>query len=282
MEISHQFVDVGSVKIHYLIAGQGDKTIVLLHGGGLDTAELSWELFIPELTENFSVFALDWPGYGQSDKPDVKFTIDYYIDLFDNFLNAVDVRKASLAGISMGGAIAIGYSLKHPEVVEDLILVDSYGLQQKVPMQFLSYLYVQTPGVRRMTYWLLKQRAFVKYSMASILKRPGSVTEELVDQIHQQVMIPGVAKAFSDLQDNDVSWNGLKTVFLEQLPQIRANTLIIHGEKDTLVPLVCSREAHKLIPGSSLYIMEGCGHWPQRDNPAEFNRVVGAFLRHES
>ena len=282
MEISHRFVDVRSVKVHYLMAGRGDKTVVLLHGGGLDTAELSWELLIPDLTDNFRVIALDWPGYGQSDKPDVKFTIAYYIELFDQFLRILGVSKASLAGISMGGAIAIGYSLEHPEVVEDLILVDSYGLQRKVPMQFLSYLYVRTPGVRRMTYWLLKQRAFVKYSMASILKRPGSVTEELVDQIHQQVMIPGVAKAFSDLQDNDVSWNGLKTVFLEQLPNIRANTLIIHGEKDTLVPLDCSREAHQLISGSSLYIMEGCGHWPQRDNPEEFNRVVGAFLRHES
>ncbi len=178
----------------------------------------------------------------------------------------------------MGGAISIGTTLKHPNVVEKLVLVDSYGLQRKVRMQFLSYLYVRTPGVRSMTYWMLKQRSFIKYTMKSILKRPGSITDELIDLIHQQVMIPGVAKAFSDIQDTDMTWKGVKTVYLDQLPLIQAKTLIIHGGEDRLVPLACSKEAQLLIPNAKLEILEGCGHWPQRDHPEEFNRIVREFL----
>jgi len=111
-----------------------------------------------------------------------------------------------------------------------------------------------------------------------ILKRPGSVTEDLVEKVYQQLMIPGLTKAFSDFQNADVSWQGLKTNFLDRLPTLQAKTLVIHGEKDTLVPLEASQEAHRLIPVSELVGMEGCGHWPQRDNPEEFNRVIFDFL----
>ncbi len=278
MNKTHQFVDVDGIKIHYILAGQGDKTVVLVHGGGLDTAELSWGQLIPALADQFRVIALDLPGFGESDKPDVQYGIAFFIDVFEKFLDAIHIAKASLVGISMGGAISIGTTLRHPQVVEKLVLVDSYGLQRKVRMQFLSYLYVRTPGVRSMTYWMLKQRSFIKYTMKSILKRPGSITDELIDLIHQQVMIPGVAKAFSDIQDTDMTWKGVKTVYLDQLAQIQAKTLIIHGGEDRLVPLACSKEAQRLIPNAKLEILEGCGHWPQRDHPEEFNRIVREFL----
>jgi pimeloyl-ACP methyl ester carboxylesterase len=278
MDIQHNFINAAGVKIHYLSAGQGDKTVVLLHGGGLDTAELSWGGFMQEVTQDFRLIAPDWPGYGLSDKPDVRYTISYYIEVLREFLKVLGIQRVSLVGISMGGAISIGFTLQNPDAVQDLVLVDSYGLQRKLSLHFLSYIYVRTPGVRPLTYWLLKQRWFIQYSLRSILKRPGAISAELVDMIHQQVMIPGVARAFSDLQDSDVGPKGLKTVYLERLPEIKARTLIIHGGKDGLVPLVCSREAETLIPGARMYVMEGCGHWPQRDHPEEFERVVGEFL----
>ncbi len=278
MTVQNKFIDVNGVKCHYLLAGEGENTILLLHGGGLDYAELSWELLIPHLAEKYRVIAPDWPGYGESDQPDVKFTVQYYVKFLKQLLDSLKIEKASLVGISMGGAIAIGFTLENPEKVEKLVLVDSYGLQRKAPMHKLSYLYVHLPGIRALTYWSLRSRAFVKYSLSSILKRPGSLTDELIDLVHDQVKKPGVAKAFSDLQDGDIDWNGLKTNYIDRLNEIQSKTLIIHGGKDSLVPLDCSKEAHQIITGSEIYIMAGCGHWPQRDNPDEFNRVVKDFF----
>jgi pimeloyl-ACP methyl ester carboxylesterase len=65
---------------------------------------------------------------------------------------------------------------------------------------------------------------------------------------------------------------------MDRLGEIKAPTLIIHGDKDVLVPIECSRQAHQIIAGSKLHVLKNCGHWPQRDCPEEFNRVVKDFL----
>ena len=193
-------------------------------------------------------------------------------------MDALSIVKADLVGVSMGGGISLGYVLAFPQRVNKLVLMDSYGLQRKTSMHKLSYLFVRIPGVRALTYWSIKSRVMARYSLKMILKRPGSVTDELVEKVYQQLLIPGVTRAFSDFQNAELTWDGLKTVYMDRLGEIKAKTLIIHGGKDSLVPLEASKEAHQLIKNSEMVIMEGCGHWPQRDHPEEFNQVVREFL----
>lgn len=278
MEIHSKFVTVDGLRIHYLEAGVGDRVVVLVHGGGLDNASLSWELLIPELAKKARIMAPNLPGYGESDKPEVTYDLAFYNEFFPKFMDAIHVDQVDLVGISMGGAISLGYVLKYPLRVNQLVLVDSYGLQRKTPLHKLSYLFVNIPGVRALTYWSMKSRWVTEYFIKMILKRPGSVTKELVDAIYQQLKIPGVTRAFSDFQNAELTWEGLKTVYMDRLHEIKAKTLVIHGGKDTLVPLAASEEAHSFIQGSEMIILDGCGHWPQRDNPEEFNRLVREFL----
>lgn len=276
--MEHLWINVDGVNTHYLKAGKKGSVVVLLHGGGLDTAELSWELLIPELSKTHQVYALDWPGFGKSDKPDVTFSVKYYISFLEKFLSSLNLSSVSLVGISMGGAITIGFTLNHTDQVKRLVLVDSYGLQRKAPLHKLSYLFVNFPGVRQISWWSIKQRWMVNYSLKMILKKPGSITESLIDLVHEQANVPGVAKAFSDIQDGDIGWEGLKTVYIDEVAKIHQPTLVIHGEKDSLVPLASSREAAALIPNAYLEIMPGCGHWPQRDDPSLFNQLVVRFF----
>ncbi len=278
MNVESKFLDGDGIKTHYYEAGVGEKVVILVHGGGLDNAFLSWEFLMGELSGEMRVIAPDMPGYGKSDKPDVVFDMPFYLDFFQRFLDTLNVGKVDLVGISMGGAIVLGTALSTPEKINKLVLVDSYGLQRDVPFNKLGYLFVRIPGMRALTYWSIKNRFMVKQSLKMILKRPGTITDELVEQVYQQFLIPGVTKAFSDMQNADVGWNGLKTNFLDRIPDLPVKTLIIHGEKDTLVPVKASQEAHNLIQKSEMVILEGCGHWPQRDNPEEFNRVVRQFL----
>jgi pimeloyl-ACP methyl ester carboxylesterase len=93
-----------------------------------DSASLSYEQSIGPISQYHRVFAPDWPGYGQSDKPKVKDSTEYYVDILGYLMDTLGLEKASLVGISMGGAISLGFSLRWPQRVEKLVLVGSHGL----------------------------------------------------------------------------------------------------------------------------------------------------------
>jgi len=80
------------------------------------------------------------------------------------------------------------------------------------------------------------------------------------------------------MQRNGVLWNGLHTNFTSRLHEITVPTLIVQGAQDTAVPLAYAQRAHALIKHSELLIMQECKHWPQREKPDEFNRIVANFL----
>lgn len=290
MEMTQRFIDVRGMRIHYWTTGEetdasrARPTIILLHGGGIDSAELSWGLLMPELAAqarlagNMQVIAPDFPGYGESDHPEMAYSVNFYVDFLIEFLDAMNIRHASFAGLSMGGAVALGFALRCPERVEKLVLVDSYGLQQKAAFHKLSYLLIKTPGMNEASWWMMRSRGMVRYTLKALLNRPGSITPELVEQVYRDANRPGAGKAWNAFQKDEMQWNGARTCYMDRLAEIKAPTLIIHGSKDSAVPPQCATQAHERIPGSRLHWLEGCGHWAQRDNPQEFNRVIREFL----
>ncbi len=279
MEIQSQFTEVQGVRIHYLSAGEGGTPVLLLHGGGIDSARLSWQTVIEALAPHCRVFALDWPGYGESGWSEAQPSVDYYISVLEGFRQKLGIEEAHLVGISLGGAIALGYALRHPEVVKKLVLVASYGLQRTAPLHKLSFLLVRLPLFHTVVWSVLRRSRFlVRRSLQGIFGDPRRVTESLVEEVWMELQKPNAGKAFSLFQKNEAQWDGLRTVYLDELPKLHVPTLIVHGARDRLVPLAWAQEAHKRINGSRLHIIPDCGHWLQREKPEEFNRVVLPFL----
>ena len=280
MTVTSHFVDVDGIKIRYLRAGHAGEPLILLHGGGIDSATLSWKLTIEPLARYFQVFAPDLPGYGQSDKPGRHHDLAYYIQFLGDFMKETGTGRANLVGISLGGGISLGFTLQNPQQVIRLVLVDSYGLQKTAPAHKLSYLFTRIPLLNEMTWELLRlSRTLTRVSLRSIFHNPALVTEELVDEVYAEMRQPGVGRAFRSFQKSDVAWNGLRSVFTDRLHEIEVPVLILHGANDRLVPLECARLAHRLIKNSQLYILADCDHWPQREKPEEFNSVLLQFLR---
>ncbi len=125
---TNRFFSISGIRVNCLIAGETGPPVLLLHGGGVDSASLSWRNSMPVLARTHRVFAPDWPGYGESDPPPMPCTTEYYAGLLESLLHMLDVPKASLVGISMGGGIALSFTLSSPAAVENLILVSTYGL----------------------------------------------------------------------------------------------------------------------------------------------------------
>ena len=113
-------VDGEDVTLHYRTGGSGPP-LVFLHGIGLDAATVSWRHALPALAEERTVYAPDLPGHGDSDKPDRAYTTGYYLSVVEAFLDAVDVTEPAIAGLSMGGALALGHALDGGSV-ERLVL----------------------------------------------------------------------------------------------------------------------------------------------------------------
>jgi pimeloyl-ACP methyl ester carboxylesterase len=280
MNIQERSITVQGLNIHYLQAGEAGSPVVLLHGAGTDSARLSWGELIGPLSAEHRVWAPDLPGYGESDRPDSAYDTDFYLGFVQSLLDGFGLARTSMVGLSMGGALALGTTLRTPARVDRLVLVDSYGLQRTVAMQPLSYLMVVTPGVMEAT-WALTRRSrnMARAGLSNVFHDVAAAPTTLIDEVYAEAQKPHAGRAFTRYQRADVTWSGLRTVYLNRLGEIRAPTQIVHGRQDKGVPVACAEEAHRLIGGSLLHIIDGAGHWSQREKPDEVGRVVREFLK---
>ena len=276
------WVEVDGLRIHYLKAGEGNEPVLLLHGGGYDSASLSYKHSIGPISEHHRVLAPDWPGYGQSDKPKMEYTTEYYVGFLGRLMDALGLKKASLVGISMGGAISLGFALRSPQRVERLVLVDSHGLGGEVPGGAASEALVRLPLLNRLVWASLKRsRKMVEGSLQTVFYDPGAVTEDLVDEVHRLVKEPGAGRAWRSWQENEIGREGLRTNYVDRLHELAVPTLILHGAEDKYVPVSRARRAHTLIEDSELHVFPQCGHWLTLERPEELNRAVSEFLARE-
>ncbi|PIU55007.1 MAG: hypothetical protein COS88_05870 [Chloroflexi bacterium CG07_land_8_20_14_0_80_51_10] len=128
--VESRWVKVGEINTHYLMGGEG-ASLVLLHGGA-SGAEDEWGPNLEPLAQHHRIYAPDMVGYGKSDKPRLRYTPSLFSDFFENFMEALNLENASIMGHSLGGGIALAFTLNHPKKVDKLILVDSAGLAEKL------------------------------------------------------------------------------------------------------------------------------------------------------
>lgn len=278
-DIKSGWVEVRGLHVHYLEAGETNAPILLLHGGGYDSGSLSYRSSIGPISRAHKTFAPDWPGYGRSDMPEATYSTEYFVDFLGGLMKALDLEKASLVGVSMGGAISLGFSLRSPERVDKLVLVDSHGLGGETPWRAVSYAMVRLPLLNKALWAIMgRSRRMIRWSLRAVFYDPQNVTESLVDEVYQMTRKPGAARAWRSWQRSEIRWGGYRTNFVDRLHEVAVPTLILHGSEDKLVPVGWARRAHELIEDSRLHILPECGHWLPREKPKEFERAVLSFL----
>jgi 2-hydroxy-6-oxonona-2,4-dienedioate hydrolase len=243
-------------NIHYYEAGQG-PVVILLHG--LGAVKEVWMASFGALAPRYHVYALDQIGFGHSDKPLLEYKIATFVDFLQGFMQAQNISKATLVGNSLGGWIAIDFSVQHPGMVEKLVLVDSAGLSS-----------MQMPAVDLNASSLAGMRAVLE----AIFYNKNFVTDQSVMQV------------FTDhVRNNDAytiqrTFAGLATPQFEdaKLASIHLPTLVLWGRQDELIPVASAEKLRGGISGAKLVVFEACGHVPQIEKPAEFNQALLEFL----
>ena len=253
--------------------------LLLLHGGGFDAADFSYRYAIEPLARRRPVLAFDWPGYGGSDKPNHRYDLAYYARFLSHLMDSLGIERAALVGTSMGGGAALSFALCEPERVEKLVLVASYGLGKDIPHGRLGYFLVHAPLAADLVYVLLRRnRRALRSGLRRMVGDPRVVSDELVDEARRLLDQPASGRAFRSFRKSEVGWSGLKTDLSNRLGEVAAPTLLVHGDRDRVVPVEWARRAHGRLPDSELRVLRGCGHWPPREYPDTFNRVVTDFL----
>ncbi|MFC6768908.1 alpha/beta fold hydrolase [Natrinema soli] len=270
---------IGDCRIAYRRAGTSGPPVVLCHGAGIDDATVSWRHAIDALADDYRVYAIDWPEYGNS-SGDVEHTVETYVDILGGFLETLPFERVSLAGISMGGGVALGYALDNPDRVERLVLVDSYGLGDRLSSALQWKFLSQIPGMTEFGKIAASTSTrSVRSVLASLVADADALPEPFVDDVREKLMEPGSIRAFTEFQENELSFSGrVATNFVDDLESLSVPTLLVHGEDDPLVPLEWSERAAALIPNAELDVIEDCGHWTPRERPDRFNESLRNWL----
>jgi pimeloyl-ACP methyl ester carboxylesterase len=278
MDVEEGWVDAGGVGLHYLHAGSGDP-VVLLHGGIVDAASLSWGGVIEPLAEEFGVYAPDMAGYGESDRPDAPYTTTYHASVVEDALGSLGLSSASVVGLSMGGGVALALALE-TELVDRLVLVDSYGLGRELPNGLASYVLAQVPALNRLSLAALaRSRRLTRASLGNVVEDPDAVPDEVVDELFGLLQHPEAGKAFRQWRKHEVTRQGYRTCYLDRLGEVDVPTLLVHGAEDDVFPVEWAHRAAEALPDARVAVFEGCAHWPPRERPERFVDTTQVFLR---
>jgi len=263
-------------------SGMGKIPIVLLHGGGVDSAMLSWREVMNYMPERYKVYAVDLLGYGKSDRPEGmegKAFYQKHISSVASIIEQLHLSKFVLSGLSMGGAISIGYALQNSNKVAALIPVDSWGLVSKMPLHGFYYWYVNTSLLKASYKLFAKYRWMVKWSLKySLIGDKSKISEELVNEIFALCQIPNPEKSMQDYQRSSLTKQGTIPDYTERLKELQIPVLFINGEKDPLVKLNDAVKASQSVKNGQLHIMKGCKHWSQKERPEEYTKVIDKFI----
>jgi pimeloyl-ACP methyl ester carboxylesterase len=252
------FAEVNGVRLYYEINGSGPPVIQI---GGAVNGHEGYALVTPIMAEQFTVIDFDHRGYGQSDRPAQKYTMDTWVDDMAALLDALGVERCHVHGGSMGGFIACLFAAKYPERVDRLVFNGAvakcdwlartnFYLWKRVAHEFG----LDSEELALMLLTHAFSRAYLDEMVSS-----GNLhsLSWMQDSIRRNTSLEVFSDACDAMAETDVT--GL-------LGNVTAPTLVLHGDEDWLTPLDCgpggagARVIHEGIAGSELYILAGCGH----------------------
>lgn len=260
--------------------------VVLLHGAGVDSAELSWGGLAPGLAAaGLRVIAPDHPGFGHSPAAPWLMTQARLVEYVGEFVDALGLARYSIGGLSLGGGMTIGHVLARPDKVDRAVLLAAYGIMPRLsggalslPRQLLTWASVRSGLLETLTRMLAADGRTLDWSVAQIVRDPAARTPELMAAVRAATRSGRGMAEFAQWQRDQVKWNRQACDYTPELPRFARPALIIHGAEDTGVPWRRAVAAAELIPDATALILPGAGHWVQRDRPAEVLAAMTEFL----
>lgn len=269
-------ISVNNVTIDYHRIGLGEP-IILIAGLGLD--HLCWLYQIPFLQQYFQVIVFDNRGMGKSSDSSGSYSIKMMADDTVSLLQYLDIDKAHVLGYSMGGMIAQEIAINYPKHVKKLILCSTFAKHQPFSEMITKNLKDllsknMKNGIKDFTHSL-------SFSTLYDLFIQQIFSKEFL-QTNQEIVMQTLSQYLSTHSYVETFFKQLYAIYhhdtLHRLSQITAETLILNGDSDTLVPLNCARNLAENIAQSSLVTVKNANHVFHFEQPDRFNQLIVDFL----
>jgi 3-oxoadipate enol-lactonase len=251
--------------IHYTERGPADAPpVILLHGFPLDAR--MWAAQLDTLPVTHRVVTPDFRGFGQS-PPAGPFTLDHLADDVHALAQQLRLSRFVLAGLSMGGYVALAYAKKYPDTLRALILLDTQAAadtpesrQNRDRLIAAAREHGPKPVADAMLQKMIPE--------STAKNRPQVVRDlrQMMDGANPESM----ANALAAMRDRPDHTSTLSTI---QVP-----TLIVVGDQDAITPPEVAKKMQEKIPNAQLKIITGAGHMTPMEQPEQVNTTLTDFL----
>ncbi len=258
-----QYVNIEGIKIWVMEVGEGPP-LLLLHG--LAASSETWMPVLPGLAASYRVIAPDLPGCRRSDKPDTGYEAKTLADIFVKMLDALNLPEVNLLGHSLGGHIALAMALAHPDRVRSLVLVDAAGLGVEVNFNSLEPLMKEV------------NEENVRIFLGAAMLNKASITSLMVKYLANELSDPSTHRALYVMVRANIGHDGQFSIKSNRLKELKARTLFVWGEEDSILPLQQGKDGASLVPLARFVSIPECGHCPHLEQPQAFADTVLSFL----
>ena len=269
-------VSIYGQRFCYRRGGAG-PVLLLLHGIG--DSSRTWIPAMRVLQRSYTVLAPDLPGHGNSSNPLGDYSLGSHASSMRDLLHLLSIERVTVVGQSFGGGVAMQFAYQFPDLCERLVLVDAGGLGREVtwilrlatvpaaeyvmPVLFPAFMRRWGDPVAR----FLREWGIGNARTAEAWRSYCSLTD------------PGNRAAFVRTARAVIDPGGQSVCAVNRLYLVaQMPTLIVWGDQDKIIPLVHAFQAHEAIHNSRLEVMEGAGHAPHVENPAQFASILEDFL----
>lgn len=282
------FVQIGDIKLHYAEYGSGDNNIVFVHGnlGCNDWMNLVW----PKLSDRFHIYAFDWRGCGESDKPEptedyANYSMRQHATDMINAMKALKIDQCNLVNHSTGGIICTHMLLLMPELFNKVLCLDPVGPQG-----------MELPDGSKEIFQAMKESADMAFAVLAGTA-PTLFDPESMQPGQMPTFSPTITASQKDLFNtivgntrklSDGIWFGTPIQLAKEfesgeligkLSQIHHEHLVLWGEADAWIPKAHVEEMVKLLPNCKLKIIPNAGHSLNLENPDAFVKIFKDFFQ---
>lgn len=257
------YADNSGVKIYWDQRGDGDPLLLIM---GLGYTHDMWHRTAPIVSRRYRTITFDNRGVGRSDVPPGPYAIATMATDAAAVMDAAGVERAHVFGISMGGMVAQEFALQYPDRVRSLILgCTTHGGPEAIPADAEVISTLMARGT-------MSAEAGVR-AMIPFIYDPSTLPERIEEDLEiRRRTFPTAAGYFAQV-------NGILAFdSLSRLSQLKAPTLVIHGESDRLIPPENGRRLARAIDGAKLVMISGASHIFPTDQPEISHEAILSFL----